>query len=104
MSKSFLPAYVFLYTDRTVEGFRNAEQTGSKKILIDVQNSAPPFNKIETNAWLTSDCKKIAFENGSPMSIVQIVYAEVLAHLDYVTAARVLLEKSSTRVPNDAWK
>lgn len=104
MSKSFLPAYVFLYTDRTAEGFRNAKQTGNKKFLIDVQNSAPPFNKIEARAWLTSDRKKIAFENGSPMSIVQIVYAEVLAHLDNVTGARILLEKSSVSVTNDTWK
>ena len=84
MNKSFMPAYVFRYTERTQTSFRTAKQTVGLRYPIDVQNSAPPFDSKCVQAWTSDTGDKLCFENGSPDAVVSIRFDDVLAHMEMV--------------------
>lgn len=81
MNKPHLPAYVFLYTERTQEAFLAAKQNLGSRFPIDVQNSAPPFDNKSVKAWASEAGEKLCFENGSAAAVVAFVYEDVLAHM-----------------------
>lgn len=81
MNQSFLPAYVFRYTERTQASFFAARQSVGMRYPIDVQNSAPPFDCKCVQAWASNTSEKLCFENGSAGAVVSIRYDDVLAHM-----------------------
>jgi len=81
LTKPFLPAYVFCYTSRTHQAFHEVKLNVGRRQLIDVQNSAPLFDKRCVNAWTSNAGDTLYFENGSAQSVVAVNFADVLSHM-----------------------
>lgn len=94
MGKKFPPAYVFCYTERTLEAIRVAKLHLGLRFPIDVKNSAPPFDCRCVRAWATSGGENFSFENGPALAIVTVAYGDIVAHIE-----KVALFSGSAQIP-----
>lgn len=84
MSKSYLPAYVFLYTQNTESALEKIQRSVGLKCSVDVQNSAPPYEKKTVKAWTSDGGERLCFENGCITAVVSFNLNDVLSHMQRV--------------------